>query len=286
MKRSICCLLLLVLLCAMGAPAMADQELKRGDLLYLYYTNALYAAPDRWNRQILCHIPSGQVVLYVGEANGFLCAAYGSYVGYLEDPGFYRLNDWDGASFALPDGSMLQSPASGGQDSWQPGPGESGHAPWSPDGKTYVPEFPYSAQYAWPNQQLATRSGPNTRYTWTEHFPVPSDARLFYQTEGNGVRWGYVEFTSDGQRYRLYTGMKRFDGGDAVPYDSEDYVWAQITRTHTPSYGPGAEYAKAKYQVSAGTQVKAFYRQNGYLLFEVQTAGGTQRAWALPETWR
>ena len=69
-------------------------------------------------------------------------------------------------------------------------------------------------------------------------------------------------------------------------YDSEEYVWAQITRTHTPSYGPGAEYAKAKYEVSAGTQVKAFYRQNGYLLFEIETAGGMQRAWATPESWR
>ena len=73
---------------------------------------------------------------------------------------------------------------------------------------------------------------------------------------------------------------------DSVPYDSEDYVWVQITRTHTPSYGPGAEYAKAKYQVSAGTQVKAFYRQNSYLLFEIETAGGMQRAWATPESWR
>ena len=106
------------------------------------------------------------------------------------------------------------------------------------------------------------------------------------QTDGNGVRWGYFEMSFNGQKYRLYTGMKRFDGYFNIPYDSEEWIWAEITSTHTPRYGPGNDYAAAKYSVCAGTTVKAFYQQNGWLMYETSASSGTQRAWAPPEAWR
>ncbi len=281
MKRLICLALLLSVLCA---PASRAEALTRGDLLCLYGAHALYDSYDRYDRRVICTVPAGSVVVYLGTAGWSLCVVYGSYAGYIEAYDWYKLESWDGMDYELPDGSMLREwgSASSNDSPYAPDPSPS----WSGPARAYVPEFPYSSQWACPNQKLATRSGPNTRYTWTEHYPESTAVRLFYQADGNGVRWAYFEMNCNGQKYRLYTGMKRFDGYGDVPYDREDWTWAEIVATHTPKYGPGNDYAAAGHRVSAGTTVKAFYQQNSWLMYETTTAGGTQRAWAPPEAWR
>ena len=261
MKKSIICLMavLLVSVSCAGAYTVSPEI---GDELYIPYRYPLYDSPDRAYRCILTLVPADSVVIYLSDIDWGIFVVYGNYAGYLEYPEYTVLTE----------GRCDISPSSVWQED-------------VPD-RSYVPEFPYKATSCVPNQNLATRSGPNTKYTWTERFPESTDVPVYYQAEGNGVMWGYFEFESDGSRYRLYTGMKRVDGYRNVPVDDDEYTWAAITETHVPHYGPGTDYKQALYTICAGSSVKAYYQQNGWLLYEYETSDGKlQRAWAPPECW-
>lgn len=311
MKRLLCLALMICLLCA---PVVRAETPQTGDLLLVYYNCILYDNYDMSARKVLAYVPSGAVVMYIAPIEWGICVAYGSFVGYLEDTRVYQIRPGDSSyEFSLPDGSMVierqptvtiredGSTSSGWFDwsDWQaPTPSPAPTAtPWNgwwyptptpnTSYKTYVPEFPYSGGYARPQYSLSSRSGPGTGYTWAGSYSTDVSVKVFYQAEGSSTRWGYVEVTNGGQKYRVFTGMSRMTGYGSVPFDAENWVWAEITKTHTASYGPGDDYAKTNSTVTAGTQVKAFYQQNGWLMYEVTLSSGQiQRGWAPADCWK
>ncbi len=141
-----------------------------------------------------------------------------------------------------------------------------------------VPAFDYDGISASLNQNMATRTGPNTKYTEPGTFPRSTDIEVFYKTEGNGVMWGMVEFKKDGEWYRLYTGMKRIDAA-RVPEDEEDYQMMTLTSAVTPRYGPGQEYAPQPDKMPSGGSVKVFFQENGYVMVDYEGKKQTIRGW-------
>jgi len=141
-----------------------------------------------------------------------------------------------------------------------------------------IPEFPYYGRKATLNQNMATRTGPNTKYTEPGSFPQSTAITVFYQTSGNGVMWGMVEFKRNGEWYRLYTGMKRIDASN-VPKDPENYVYASLTSAVTPRYGPGTEYAAQPNKLPAGGFVKAYYQENDYAMVDYEGYDQVIRGW-------
>ena len=71
---------------------------------------------------------------------------------------------------------------------------------------------------ATPNQKLALRTGPNTKYV--ELYMLPQSTRITaYEYEsGNDVTWVLIEFTKDGQLCRGYTGLKRMSVNGYIPW--------------------------------------------------------------------
>jgi hypothetical protein len=141
-----------------------------------------------------------------------------------------------------------------------------------------IPYFPYQARFASLNQRMATRSGPNTKYTEPGTYQPSTDIRVFYQTSGNGVMWGMVEFYYGGKWYRAYTGMKRIDAG-YVPDDNEAYIYKTMRSTQTPRYGPGEEYALHKNPFPAGASVKVYFQENGYAMADYEGGSLVVRGW-------
>ena len=150
-----------------------------------------------------------------------------------------------------------------------------------PDGFAGDPEFPefgYAPLRASLNQRMATRTGPNTKYTEPGTYPQSTPIRVFYQTGGNGVMWGMVEFEYNGELMRLYTGMKRIDAGK-VPRDSEDYRTAAMARAATPLYGPGDGYARQPDTIPSGAEIKVFFQENDYAMVDYEGKKQVVRGW-------
>ena len=148
----------------------------------------------------------------------------------------------------------------------------------SPNHALNIPHFDHPALSASLNQKMATRTGPNTKYTEPGTFPQSTHIRVFYQTSGNGVMWGMVEFKSGGMWYRLYTGMKRIDAR-GVPKDSEKSQSATIARDVTPRYGPGSDYASQPDTIPDGSRVKVFFQENDYAMVDYDGGRQVVRGW-------
>lgn len=276
MKKLFCMLLCLALLAGVPACAAADDLILITEETYA----PLYASYDYGDNRVIAHIPEGSVALHIATIDWGYCVAFGNHVGYIpEESGIFVDDDY--YYFSLPDGSDYC--------------GEAIDPPCGPEGgyvsggdwnvNPLVPEFPYYPIYAEANQKLATRSGPNTKYTEPGGFRKDI-VDVYYQTSGNGVQWGCIEFEEDGLMYRLYTGMKRIDTYVDVPQDEESYVWAYISGTHIPHHGPGYHYASTGVTVPAETPVRAYYQQYGWLMFEYDLPDGdVLRAWAPAGTW-
>lgn len=73
---------------------------------------------------------------------------------------------------------------------------------------------------ATPNQNLAFRTGPNTKYVELYTLPKSTSIRAIEYEEGNGVTWVLVEFFNQGQRVRGYTGLKRMSVHGEIPWGS------------------------------------------------------------------
>ena len=234
----------------------------------------LYDSYDLKTARPIALIPYGSPALYLAAIDWGYCVVFGNYAGYIyEDEGvpissgFYEFEMPCGEDYSI-----------------------EGIPPWEEEGTTvpqeYVPEFPYGLIGCEPlEDQIATRSGPNRSYTWEGNHSPRLMYRALYRTAGNGIDWVCVEFTKDDMKYRLYTGMWRLEAVSSVPYDGEEAVWACITRTHTPHYGPGYEYAECGESMGP-CDVKAFYQENGWLMYEYTTQNGEiRRCWAPPGCW-
>lgn len=280
--KKITALILLAALCLTAAA----ETFSRGDEIVINGSYALYDSYDRYQRKVLTAVPYGAVALYIAAVDRGICVAYGNYVGYLDDPAYRKVYSWSNNHFIMPGGTASSDPQNT-WDTWDTGSAGQQVSDWNTNAKSYVPEFPYTAVECTAIQSVSTRSGPNTAYNEPGTFSRDLTYKLYYQTEGNGVSWGYFEFENNGKKYRLYSGMKRVTNTGYVPYDSENTVWAVITQTHTPHYGPGYDYAAAYCEVPENSRVKAIYQDNGWLLFEYEPVGSKKlRAWAPASCWQ
>lgn len=158
---------------------------------------------------------------------------------------------------------------------------------FSYDGSYPAPEFPYFPLDCQPNQKIATRSGPSTKYTECGTYSSQTEVMVFYQAEGSGVPWGYIEFYYKSKLYRAYTGMKRLNVNRVVPADDETvYNYVTLAQDFKPYFGPGYEYATLSKTVKKGTSVPAFFTDNGWVMFDYTLSNGQiQRGWAPPNYW-
>jgi len=142
-----------------------------------------------------------------------------------------------------------------------------------------IRNFAFTGEYGRLNQKLATRSGPGTKYTEPGAFPASTDISVYYQTNGNGVMWGLVEFENKGLWYRVYTGMKRIDDAYDVPRYEEVFRLRTMIGNTLPLYGPGKEYAKLKDEIPADAEVKVYFQQNGYAMVDYEGYKQVIRGW-------
>ena len=148
-----------------------------------------------------------------------------------------------------------------------------------PPRESSVPYFSYTGLKASLNQKMATRTGPNTKYTEPGTFAQSTSISVFYQTSGNGVMWGMVEFKHNGEWYRLYTGMKRINSTSIIPKDSEDYINVYLKSSVVPKYGPGERYAIQPDKLPSVGKVKAYYQENGYVMVDYEGFDQVVRGW-------
>ena len=78
------------------------------------------------------------------------------------------------------------------------------------------------------------------------------------------------------------------DGTIASFTPNKEGIPATITKELAVYYGPGYNYARSEYEaVPANTSVKAFFTENGWLMFDYTLSNGSlHRGWAPPEYWR
>ncbi|MBR5288789.1 MAG: hypothetical protein IKU34_09425 [Clostridia bacterium] len=131
--------------------------------------------------------------------------------------------------------------------------------------------------YARPNQKLALRSGPGTKYS--ELFSIAAsgveDFMFFWQEKGGSVMWGMVEFECRYGRYRAYTGMKRIDvnKNDITTGNSEGVMCAVGRDGAYAYYGPGRYYAPVETKVPAWTEIVVYHEEGGWVMADFVLPG-------------
>lgn len=144
-----------------------------------------------------------------------------------------------------------------------------------------LPEIGLAASSGHLNQQMATRSGPGTKYTEElGTYPISTSIQVIAQVETNGTVWYQVEFSANGKLYRAYTGKKRVDGiGGGIPWESSDYREDVVTARVKPLYGPGEKYAGRRYMVEKNTKVRVFGVEGDWTLCEYKEEGKWARGY-------
>lgn len=123
---------------------------------------------------------------------------------------------------------------------------------------------------ATPNQKLALRSGPGTKYS--EIFTVTPSAIenfvIFQREKGGSTMWGMIEFDSNYGLYRVYTGMKRIDTDESlVPVGNKEGVVCSVGSAPAQAYyGPGPLYAPVDMLVPAKTKITVYHEEQGYVM--------------------
>lgn len=132
------------------------------------------------------------------------------------------------------------------------------------------------------NQKMATRLGPNTRYSEAlGTFPADTPITVIELEMGNGVPWALVDFWSNGGHYRAYTGMKRINTSASVPYRKKiDSTPGIVDYDSLVYYGPGEDYVPHKNALGAGQPVACFEAENGFYLIEWMSDGTLYRGYA------
>lgn len=140
-------------------------------------------------------------------------------------------------------------------------------------------------------QKIATRSGPSMDYdstgthlaeTWqTEQVTVL--AKAFH----DDAWWLLVEFSENGQSYRLYTGAKRVNVDlNAIPEETQLGEGEMIAAGEVPGhYGPSQEYAESENDVPWCVEVTVWGAEDGYLLVDFfdEDMQTSRRAWVYAE---
>ena len=143
-----------------------------------------------------------------------------------------------------------------------------------------LPACALASVSATPNQQLAFRTGPNTKYDWLFHMPQDTQLTAIEYEQGNGVTWVLVEFWRDGKLERGYTGLKRMTVNGDIPW--ADHLWEDVTviADGVVYSGPGYEYASHA-SVAAGDGASVLRYENGFAFIEFYDYNhdGESRGW-------
>ena len=268
-------ILVFVLLLLLPLTALAE-EFTPGDKLEVVNCELapLFSLPEGGeDAQVLTWIPAYEYVTYVGKIPQGCVVSIGTMTGYMFSFHLEKTDYYDYGYTDHGDGSDDLH-----QDDWNTGFDEGFPAQ----------DFKYPALACKANQRIATRSGPSTKYTEPgSFFKKGAELKVFYQAKGSGVPWGYIEFTYKNQLYRAYTGMKRLDVKQVVPFSEEPVShYVTLTQSFLPYYGPGYEYATLPKQVPKGAQVPVFFVQDGWIMFDYTLSNGKiQRGWAPLECW-
>lgn len=131
------------------------------------------------------------------------------------------------------------------------------------------------------NQKMALRTGPGTKYTELGTYPKSTPIVVYEQEMGGSVSWVMLEFRVDGGLMRAYTGMKRIDSSESIPWANTETYAAKLNRSVKPLRGPGGQYAVMKSEVSAGKKLTVYNVENGYVMADFQYSGDDSwvRAW-------
>ena len=136
--------------------------------------------------------------------------------------------------------------------------------------------------------RLSTRSGPSTRYDEPGTFFDQNWQSTSVEVLGkawdasNEIWWVLVDFQSGGERYRVWTGLKRVN----ISLDSVTLISAAgngtVEATDTRR-GPGTQYAKGP-AITEWKSVSIYGRENGWIEVEYQSGSGRlYRCW-VPES--
>jgi len=101
----------------------------------------------------------------------------------------------------------------------------------------------FAAVPATPNQKLAFRTGPNTKYVELYTLPKSTSISAIEYEEGNGVTWVLVEFVYNGETVRGYTGLKRMRVNGSIP-------WANPIGSYETAYESGCVWAAPAYNAA------------------------------------
>ena len=96
---------------------------------------------------------------------------------------------------------------------------------------------------ATPNQKLAFRTGPNTKYVELYTLPKSTAITAYEYEEGNGVTWVLVEFVYQGETVRGYTGLKRMRVNGNIP-------WANHIGSYETACDSGCIWAAPSYNAA------------------------------------
>lgn len=137
-----------------------------------------------------------------------------------------------------------------------------------------------AAVRAVPNQKLAFRTGPNTKYVELYTLSQSTAITAIEYEEGNGVTWVLVEFYKDGQRVRAYTGLKRMTVQGEIPWANHAYSPVIVNAAGQVYAAPGYDGAY-RGKVIEGETVE-FLRYDGefaYIEFYDGTNKAPSRGW-------
>jgi len=137
-----------------------------------------------------------------------------------------------------------------------------------------------AAVRAVPNQKLAFRTGPNTKYVELYTLPQSTDITAIEYEEGNGVTWVLVEFTYQGQRVRAYTGLKRMSVQGNIPWANHAWTNVIVNTTGQVYSAPGGN-AAYRGRVNAGESVELLRYDGDYAYIEFYDGanGAVSRGW-------
>lgn len=135
-------------------------------------------------------------------------------------------------------------------------------------------------------ENLATRSGPSTKYRETGSYNVKGEYVLLVSLayDENDLCWVQCEVLSGNKLRRVYTGLKRFDTGSFdirdVPVEYPMDALVKVLSTSRAMFGPGAGYdAYDSLTVDKGQTVNIITIENDYAQVEWTTTKQSYRAW-------
>lgn len=132
------------------------------------------------------------------------------------------------------------------------------------------------------NQPLAFRTGPNTAYG--ELYTLPQDTPIvaIELEEGNGVIWALVEFQHAGRRVRAYTGLKRLNLMDSVPYAEHERLKRSLVSGSTVYAAPDLN-AEVRCTLPEGYEVVFLGFDGAYCFIEYSVSGALDRGYVREE---